>query len=586
MSERVGTEEICDMIRYKTIKGILFPISLLLLIVALFAAPTQSQTVSYELILNAENSQVGRGDDLQIYYGVRELVDSESRFIPNVNINFTLEYLNGSETKLIEKWNLTSKDTLASHVISFQYLRNVGQFKLTAFTSFNNTDLNKSIQFEVIVQQLPKVSIIAPSEIFLRPNSTSTIKVTILNLGGITARNLSIEVSVLDSFPAIIVISGLPTEIEKLEPAPLEEVTSTINITTSGFGENILQIVATYSDFDGNTYIQPFTVRMIALPSVWVNLRSSLELIAQQENQIEVEINNFEPTPIQISIEMFSENITFSPNVFTKTLRNNSVSTFITIAKPLISGPMILTIRINLIETIGDQEILIDQYDFPINAIPPPQLKGLDKAWKIITESDTALIPLLIGLGLILFGLFLIDRFYGLRHLIEQLLPLFIPVSRYGMANHPFTYDSKTVVVDGSNVAWEEIDSEGRPKVDNIKRIVELLSSAGFEEIIVLADASLRHQIDKPKELKRLVKLGLVKYLPAKVKGDQLLLRLAEEKDAYILTNDLFKEYRTLYDWIDKRRIPFTIINGEAYLHPTFEKGDTAFKPGQLTTQG
>ncbi len=567
-------------------KRTLLPFSFLFLLVIISMIPAQSQTVSHDLILNAENSQVGRGDDLQIYYGVRELVDGESRFIPNVNINFTLEYLNGSNTKLIDEWNLTSKDTLASYIISFQYLRDVGQFRLSAYASFNNTDLNKSIQFEVIVQQLPKVSIITHPEIFLRPNTTATIEVTILNLGGITARNISIEVSVLDSYPSIIVVSGLPNEIDKLDPAPLEEVSSTINITTSGFGENILQIVATYSDFDGNTYIQPYTVRMIALPSVWVNLRSTLELISQQENKIEVEINNFEPTPIQISIEMLSENITFSPNVFTKTLRNNSVSTFTIIAKPLVSGPMILTIRVNLIETIGDQEILIDQYEFPITAVPPPKEKGVSKFWKIMMQSGTALIPLVMGFGLILFGLFLIDQFYGLRQLIERLLPLFIPISRYGMANHPFTYDSKIVVVDGSNVAWEEGDSEGKPKADNIKRIVELLSSAGFEEIIVLADASLRHQIDKPKELKRLVKLGLVKYLPAKVKGDQLLLRLAEEKDAYILTNDLFKEYRDLYDWIDKRRIPFTIINGEAYLHPTFEKDGREFRPGQLTTQG
>ncbi len=574
------------MIRNKKLKKTLLSFSLLFLLIAIFSIPSSSQSVSYELILNAENSQVGRGDDLQIYYGIRELANGESRFIPGININFTLEFLNGSNTKLINEWNLTSKDTLASYLISFQFLRDVGQFRLSAIASFNSTSLNKSIQFEVIVQQLPKVSIISPPEIFLRPNITSTIEVTILNLGGVTARNISIDVSVLDSFPPIIVISGLPSQIPELEPSPIEEVSSTINITTSGFGENILQIVATYSDFDGNTYIQPFTVRMIALPSVWVNLRSSLELISQQENQIEIEINNFEPTPIQISIEMFSENITFSPNVFTKTLRNNSVSSFTTIAKPLVSGPMILTIRINLIETIGDQEILIDQYNFPINAVPPPQEKGISKILKIIAQSSEAMIPLLMGLGLILFGLFLIDRFYGLRHLIEQLLPIFIPISRYGMANHPFTYDSKTVVVDGSNVAWEEINSEGKPKVNNIKRIVELLSSAGFEEIIVLADASLRHQIDNPKELKRLVKLGLVKYLPAKVKGDQLLLRLAEEKDAYILTNDLFKEYRDIYNWIDKRRIPFTIINGEAYLHPTFEKGDTEFKPGQLTTQG
>jgi hypothetical protein len=31
----------------------------------------------------------------------------------------------------------------------------------------------------------------------------------------------------------------------------------------------------------------------------------------------------------------------------------------------------------------------------------------------------------------------------------------------------------------------------------------------------------------------------------------------------------MFKEFRETSSWIDQRRIPYTILDGEVYLHPT-----------------
>ena len=101
--------------------------------------------------------------------------------------------------------------------------------------------------------------------------------------------------------------------------------------------------------------------------------------------------------------------------------------------------------------------------------------------------------------------------------------------------------------------------------------MINKLSRSNFKKIITVADAALRYQIDNQKRLDQLVKEGAIKMLPARVDGDKFILRIAEEETAMIVSNDLFKEFREIAPWIDKRRIPFTILDGEVFLHPTAE---------------
>ena len=131
------------------------------------------------------------------------------------------------------------------------------------------------------------------------------------------------------------------------------------------------------------------------------------------------------------------------------------------------------------------------------------------------------------------------------------------------------TYPLDSVILDGSNIAWEEKSLGEKPKISNIEAMINRLSRANFEKIVTVADAALRYQIDNQKRLDKLVKEGAVKMLPARVDGDKFILRLAEEENAMIVSNDMFKEFRETAPWIDQRRIPYTILDGEVYLHPT-----------------
>ena len=130
-------------------------------------------------------------------------------------------------------------------------------------------------------------------------------------------------------------------------------------------------------------------------------------------------------------------------------------------------------------------------------------------------------------------------------------------------------YPLETVILDGSNIAWEEKSLSDKPKISNVEAMINRLSRADFKKIVTVADAALRYQIDNQKRLDKLVREGAMKMLPARVDGDKFILRLAEEENAMIVSNDMFKEFRETASWIDQRRIPYTILDGEVYLHPT-----------------
>ena len=120
--------------------------------------------------------------------------------------------------------------------------------------------------------------------------------------------------------------------------------------------------------------------------------------------------------------------------------------------------------------------------------------------------------------------------------------------------------DSKTLIVDGSNVAHS---SEGeKALLGNIRAIRDKLIEEGYEPI-VLADAALRHQIDDGPGFEALVEDGTIKQAPAGTDADYFILSFARELDANIVSNDRFKDRVDAFPEIKQRVIRFMIVNGE-----------------------
>lgn len=186
----------------------------------------------------------------------------------------------------------------------------------------------------------------------------------------------------------------------------------------------------------------------------------------------------------------------------------------------------------------------------------------------IVTTNDT------IGFfdPVVTYATILTSLLLGIGYFSRDVIRGIATKTKFRKQEHSFaeiTYPYDTVILDGSNIAWEEKNADNKPKLNNIETMINKLSRANFKKIITVADAALRYQIDDQKKLDRLVKEGAIKMLPARVDGDKFILRLAEEENGMIISNDMFKEFREQAPWIDERRIPYTILTGEVWLHPT-----------------
>lgn len=122
---------------------------------------------------------------------------------------------------------------------------------------------------------------------------------------------------------------------------------------------------------------------------------------------------------------------------------------------------------------------------------------------------------------------------------------------------------SRRVLVDASNVAHST--ERGEARLANIQLVERKLRAKGFEPLIV-ADAALRHQIDRKTEYEQLIENGKVHQAPAGTDADYFLLSFAREMDARILTNDRFRDRAEEFPQERDRIIRYMIVQGEVVL--------------------
>lgn len=110
----------------------------------------------------------------------------------------------------------------------------------------------------------------------------------------------------------------------------------------------------------------------------------------------------------------------------------------------------------------------------------------------------------------------------------------------------PEEHDKSTgpyILVDGSNVAYGS-GSFKRPKIEVINAVLGELRRHQFR-VVTFVDAKLRHVINEPQEMEKLVEDGVILQAPAGREADDILLQLALNRQrhgetVYILTNDMF----------------------------------------------
>ena len=124
---------------------------------------------------------------------------------------------------------------------------------------------------------------------------------------------------------------------------------------------------------------------------------------------------------------------------------------------------------------------------------------------------------------------------------------------------------SGKAIVDGSNVAHS---TEGeKVRLRNIELVVAKVEEDGMEPIVV-ADAALRHQIDEPEKYEALIDGGEIRQAPAGTDADWFIRSFARELDAYIVSNDRFRDRQESFPDARDRMIRYMIVEDEV----VFEK--------------
>ncbi len=122
------------------------------------------------------------------------------------------------------------------------------------------------------------------------------------------------------------------------------------------------------------------------------------------------------------------------------------------------------------------------------------------------------------------------------------------------------------VVVDASNVAHEEVTEGGKPKIANLIAVRDELREQGYEPIII-ADATLRHEIDDPQQLESLMDRQEVRQVPAGTDADFFIVQTAEQQNAKIVSNDRYQDFEEQFPWVKSRRVPFMIVKGQVQFY-------------------
>lgn len=135
--------------------------------------------------------------------------------------------------------------------------------------------------------------------------------------------------------------------------------------------------------------------------------------------------------------------------------------------------------------------------------------------------------------------------------------------------------NEKIYVIDGSNVAFEQRTSDNKPKLLNLINLIENLKKLGITRVKIICDRSLYYCINDKKGYFQLINDGIIIECPEGSPSDIYILQYALQKNAYIISNDKFRDYYKSFDkdWIEDQRIAFKIIDEVFCFNKIISKG-------------
>lgn len=126
----------------------------------------------------------------------------------------------------------------------------------------------------------------------------------------------------------------------------------------------------------------------------------------------------------------------------------------------------------------------------------------------------------------------------------------------------------KKIIIDGDNIAHNYKNVKNRPKLSNLFLAINWANSINIDHILIIS-GYLISKIDDRQGLEDLIRSGNAFQVPKDMHDDEIIILASLNENAYILSNDFYREYFQYYDpvWIKERRIPYTIIRDLFYIN-------------------
>lgn len=150
-------------------------------------------------------------------------------------------------------------------------------------------------------------------------------------------------------------------------------------------------------------------------------------------------------------------------------------------------------------------------------------------------------------------------------------------------------------VIDGNNVAFHKRTK--KPELNSLLVLIQRLQQIG--SVFPVISSELKYRIDDPQTLRTYISQQKILESPPHTDSDRFILELTKQLDAFLVSNDLYKQYKSLYPTVISRRLPFMLVKihtGEImtilpWIHQITEIAgisnvDLSTKNGECTIEG
>lgn len=117
------------------------------------------------------------------------------------------------------------------------------------------------------------------------------------------------------------------------------------------------------------------------------------------------------------------------------------------------------------------------------------------------------------------------------------------------------------MVIDGDNIAHSYKRTNKKARLQNLVLAIDWAKHNKFKPILIVSWRLIK-RIDDSRGLDQLIECGKIHQIPKGIDDDIVILQVAKDKHAIILSNDQFRNYHEKFDpkFIKQMRIPFVLL--------------------------